>query len=190
MENTNTTPAKNQRFKKGMKGTAAVLVGLGLLAAPGTLAGWSDSKAISSATIQSGELALDAAAIGWDLNGRSIAPSDLDTLRLSPGDILSYYGTADVTLEGTDLAAQLSLSEAATSGDLASSPVVDVSWSIEGSTDPLTLTEENNGESYVVNWSLALAPAGDPAYATGKEAQLQTLDLSGVEIQLVQVPKA
>jgi len=190
MENINPAPAKNPRVKKGAKAAATVLVGLGLLAAPGTLAGWSDSKAISDATIQSGELALDATSIGWDLNGTPVAEEDLDTLRLSPGDQLSYSGTADVTLEGTNLAAQLSMTEAATSGDLASSPVVDIDWSIDGSTDPLTLTEANDGSSYAVSWSLALAPAGDPAYQTGKEAQLQTLDLSGVEIQLVQVPKA
>lgn len=188
MQSKNMKPA---RVKGLGKAALAIGIGAGLLASGGTLAGWKDSKAIGTAgqKIQAGQLALDSTSLGWTFNGDSIAEADLDALRLSPGDRLAYTGEAEVTLEGDSLAAELKLTDAATTGALASNPAVEVAWSVDGTSAPATLTKADSGTKIPVSWQLELAPIGDPVYVTGKEAQLETLQLSDVKIELTQVAK-
>ncbi len=182
--------AQGKNRAKGLaKAVIVAGVGLGLIASGGSLAGWGDAQSIGSEgqKIQSGQLALDAASLGWTFNGDPIAEADLDALRLSPGDSLAYAGEAEVTLEGDSLAAELSLTDAATTGALASNPAVDVAWSVDGLSAPALLTEADSGTKIPVSWQLDLAPVGDPVYVTGKEAQLETLELGDVKVQLTQV---
>lgn len=181
---TSTTTPKTAVAKRLAKAVTVGAAAVALLFAPGTLADWVAEKPISTEVIHSGELSLTEGTETWTLNGTEVSEASLSSTPLVSGDLLAYSGSFTPTIEG-DLQAELKLDSSVTTG-LAASPVVAIDWALDGSKATQTLTEADSGSTHAVQWQLQMAPVGDPAYATGQEAQLESLDLSKVRVLLTQ----
>jgi alternate signal-mediated exported protein len=110
------TPAAQPVAKRSsgrMKGILAIAAGTALLlGGTGTYAYWSTTQALSAEDIVSGDLDLALGDGTWTLDGIVGAPvtvTDLATVRLVPGDVLTLDQDVDVTLIGDTIQAVLAI---------------------------------------------------------------------------------
>jgi len=126
MKQTPVDPARSRR----RKGIIAGVAGAALLLTGGTFALWQDTANVTGGTITAGSLTLDgdAAAVWYDVSPdrdfadpETVAPAgdsdpavmgeaiDVEAFLVSPEDVLAAVFEVDVTLEGDNLVAALSL---------------------------------------------------------------------------------
>lgn len=87
-----------------------------LLGGGGTYAYWSTSTALSTGSVQSGDLNLTLGTSAWSLKGvlgSAISLTDPTTARIVPGDVLTLTQPVTVTLVGNTLQADLAVTQAA-----------------------------------------------------------------------------
>lgn len=92
------------KMTKGAIFTAAgvmLLVGGG-----GTLALWNVEQDAEAGTVAAGDLNLVAGPGKWTVAGQEIS---INTYRIVPGDILTYTQTMDITLDGDNILANLTV---------------------------------------------------------------------------------
>lgn len=169
------------------KSAAAVAAGILLLtAAGGTFAQWSDSANVDGGTLTAGHLDMTVSDGTWFDANANTEISDPATFRISPGDVLEYRATITPDLVGDNLEAELESDVTTATGDLAQ--FVDTSATLGGA-ESQTLTPANTqaGDTYdaVVRVSMPYG-AGERTAPDGGEDL--TLDLSTLEISLVQTP--
>lgn len=91
------------------KGAIVTAAGVMLLVGGGgTLAVWNVQQDAAAGTVASGDLNLVAGAGAWTVAGQA-GPIDIDTYRIVPGDTLTYTQTLDITLDGDNISANLSV---------------------------------------------------------------------------------
>ncbi|MBE7325786.1 alternate-type signal peptide domain-containing protein [Nocardioides sp. Y6] len=164
-------------------GAAAVL----LMGGAGTLAYWNAEGSIAGGAIEAGTLALDPVtdpAATWRLNGTTVTGNNLSSVRIVPGDTLTYTGAWTIDATGDNLQADVSFSGLEADGSLAAKLTVNDTYTLEG--DPLTagaeITEANDGDvlgaTVVVNFPFGTAVDND--------SQGMTLNLAAGKVTLTQ----
>lgn len=171
--------------RKAFKGVLA-LAAAGLLLGGGasTYALWSDTVTLNGGNINSGQLQLvDTTAGAWyDVSTGTAAPiADIAAFQVVPGDIIEYRVSSTVEAEGENLTATLAADPASVTGDPALLADMDVTTAVlVGGTAQTAITEANDGEQVDVNVTFAFDEA------SGNGTQLQSLDLSALELSLTQ----
>ena len=166
------------------KSVAAVGAGILLLtAAGGTFARWSQTENLNAQEITSGhlEMTFDGGQ-WWDVNAeKEITPSDF---RVVPGDVLEYRVNITPTLIGDHLEAELKTELPEASGSLAE--FVDTTTELDGAaTQTLTPADSGTAIPAVVRVEM---PYGAAAKTAPNKGQDSTLNLSALEVSLVQTP--
>lgn len=96
-------------MNKMAKGAVATAAGVVLLiGGGGTLAVWNVETNSKAGTVASGDLNLTTSNGKWVVNGGTEA-IDITTYRVVPGDMLTYTEEVDITVQGNNLAADLSI---------------------------------------------------------------------------------
>ena len=91
------------------KGAIVTAAGVLLLVGGGgTLAVWNVQQNANVGTIASGDLDLATEPGVWTVAGQA-DPIDISTYKIVPGDTLTYTQTVDITLDGDNLAANLTV---------------------------------------------------------------------------------
>lgn len=100
-------------MNKLLKGAIAGAIGIALLiGGAGTFALWNSSISVAGGTIVAGNLLVaDGAAGVWTVNGGT-TPISLSSFKASPGDVLKYTKTVNITASGDNLVATLGLGAA------------------------------------------------------------------------------
>ena len=94
------------------KGAIVTAAGVMLLiGGGGTLAVWNVEQNAQAGTVASGDLNLVAEAGVWTVAGPA-EPIDIDTYQIVPGDTLTYTQNVDITLDGDNISATLSIENA------------------------------------------------------------------------------
>ena len=189
---TSTAPAPTPRPARRPRRTTAILtiaVGAALLSAGGgTYAYWSTQTALEAGPVSAGDLDLALGAGTWTLKGVLGTPqsvTDLSTVKIVPGDVLTLTQPIDVTLVGTTIAADLraQVGSTFTSGALGSN--LDVALTVGGygtATSPNTyrLTPANSGAA-TATLTITFKPGtGDRVGAT------QSVNLNDIAFTLTQ----
>lgn len=188
IEATTIEAARPRSKSHAVKAGAAVLLGAALLSSGATLGGWHAEESIAPATtITGGSLDLQTAGT-WSYRGVEVTEAELDDIRLVPGDTLTYDAVATIGISG-DMAAELAITGGASTGSLLDSGIAEAAWEVDGVEGVKTLTQADDGAAIPVSWTLEMAPVGDPAYASGAEGQLASLDLDEISVSLTQVAK-
>ncbi len=175
-------------MKKPVKGVialgAAALLSLGGL---GTYALWSDSVVLSGGTLNSGRLEFTGTTTGsWaDVSSGTPVPiADISTFLLVPGDVLTYTLATTIQAEGDNLAATLAADPSSVTGDAALLADVSVTTAVTVSGTPITaVTDANDGQQVDVVVTF------DFTETSLNATQLQSLDLSGLQLTLTQNPR-
>ncbi|WP_182526643.1 alternate-type signal peptide domain-containing protein [Nocardioides dongkuii] len=164
-------------------GTAAVL----LMGGAGSLAYWTDSVTGGAGTGSSGKLSIVPATTGtWTHNGRPVT-NPVDVVAV-PGDEFLYSGTYTIGATGTDLQADLDITEGAVSGTFAPDAVT-VTPTFTLGTTPLgasqQITAADNGKTLAVGIEVDFAwgAEGDNA------SQGKKLNLTDYTVTLTQTDK-
>lgn len=96
-------------MNKMTKGAIVTAAGVMLLVGGGgTLAVWNVQQDAKAGTVAAGDLNLEAGAGVWTVAGQA-EPIDIDAYRIVPGDTLTYTQTVDITLDGDNISANLSV---------------------------------------------------------------------------------
>lgn len=96
-------------MNKMTKGAIATAAGaLLLVGGGGTLAVWNIQQDAEAGIVASGDLNLVAEKGVWTVAGQS-TPIDISTYKIVPGDTLTYTQNVDITLDGDNISAQLSV---------------------------------------------------------------------------------
>jgi alternate signal-mediated exported protein len=97
------------------KGAVATAAGVVLLiGGGGTLAVWNVEQNAEAGTVAAGDLNLDAKTGVWTVataTGAEVIP-DINAYRIVPGDTLTYTQTVDITLDGDNISANLTVANA------------------------------------------------------------------------------
>lgn len=176
-------------MNKTIKGLAALVVaGLLLLAGYGTYALWSDSETLNGGSLSSGQLAFEGATPGEWRDASEGAPGelipDIATFQIVPGDVLTYTLTRTVRASGDNLIATLAADPASVTGDpeLLANVAVSTGITVDGAAAG-AITESNDGQEVVVTVTFDFDEGSTNA------TQLQSLDLSALELTLTQNPR-
>ena len=176
-------------MNKAIKGAiAAGVAGIVMLGGYGTYALWNDTASLDGGAVNSGELALtpttpaDGAWTDVTAGGAGTPIVDIATFEIVPGDILTYTTSATITATGDNLEATLTADPTSVTGDPELLADVDVSTEVlvAGAAVP-TISEANNGQLAAVTVTF------DFDALSVNETQLQDLDLSGLQLVLLQV---
>ncbi|MGW8483481.1 alternate-type signal peptide domain-containing protein [Microbacterium sp. NPDC055903] len=183
--NDTTAPAP-RRDASRTKAIVAIAAGAVLLLGGGTtLAYWSTQQSLDAGTVTSGDLDLTiaAAAPAWTLTpeGGAAAPvADITTVRIVPGDTVTFTQTAELTLVGDNLHAELeAVLDGATlpAGVTAPTPVVTVAGG-----DPADLTVADDGATATVTLTYTF-----PASTANRDLVNSAFDFGDVDLTLTQV---
>ena len=102
-------------MKKMTKGAIATAAGVMLLiGGGGTLAVWNVEQNAAAGTVASGDLNLEAGTGVWTVAGVNgpVTIPNINTYRIVPGDTLTYTQDVDITLDGENISATLSVENA------------------------------------------------------------------------------
>lgn len=177
--------------RRGAKGKAifAIVAGTALLlGGGGTYAYWSTQTALSSGSVQSGNLDLSLGTGTWSLKGvlGDVQPvTDLAGVRIVPGDVLTLTQPLNVTLVGDTIAADLKaeVGSAFTTGILGSNLDVALTVSSYGTptgTNTYRLTQANNGAA-TATLTITFKPSTAQQVGTS-----QSVDLNNISFTLTQ----
>lgn len=129
----------------------ALLVGGGM-----TFARWYDEASIGNedAEVRSGILQLDVADLDckWASDGDNVGPDDVAV----PGDTMKCVGTTKIRtlLEGNNLEATLTVIPTGEAEKLIDDDFAELKATIDGSDEPIVLTENDNGRPFEVAFSV------------------------------------
>lgn len=175
---------------KSLKGSIALgAAGLLLLGGAGTYALWSDSEIIPGGSIDSGQLEFLATTSGvWaDVSdGTPGAPiPDIADFLIVPGDVLTYSLSTTLRARGDNLEATLAVDPASITGgpDLLEDVDVTTALTVGGTAIPAVITEANDGQTVNVTVTLTFDEGST------NETQLETIDLSELELTVQQNPR-
>ena len=175
-------------MNKMAKGALAIGVGAALLlGGGGTLATWNQSQASNAGVIASGDLNLAAYEGTWTSNiAGGIQPAAIADYKMIPGEKLTFTQKVDVTLEGTNLSANLNVTggkgtngaglEAFEDGNIAVSDVVLTKDSVAVA-NPLKTSV--TGIDATVTFELL-------GTTTGRDSTNATYNLGAIGFELVQ----
>jgi alternate signal-mediated exported protein len=162
-------------------GAAAAL----LLGGAGSLAYWNAEGSIAGGSITAGALKLTNPTTGeWTLNGDEV--TNIDNVRVVPGDELVYTGSWTIVATGDNLAADVDVTGFDASGDLAD--FVDLTDSYLVNSLPATndrITSANNGQTLAATVTVDFPWGGTGA--DRNDSQTLSLDLDDVKVALTQV---
>ena len=171
------------------KGAIVTAAGVMLLVGGGgTLAVWNVQQDAEAGIVASGDLDLVAEAGVWTVAGANgpITIPNINTYQIVPGDTLTYTQTVDITLDGNNLAATLSVENA--DGDNTNF--------VEGTytTSPVSLKKDNVAITNPLTNDVADAVASvtfDFLETTdGRDSVDATYDFSAVAFKLEQIAPA
>ena len=174
---------------KPLKGAIALgAAGLLLLGGAGTYALWSDSVDLEGGTINSGQLEfVDTTAGAWAdaSTGTPVPIADITTFLIVPGDVLTYSLSTTLRAQGDNLEATLAADPTSITGDATLLADVDVTTVVSTGGTPIVgpITEANDEDVIDVVVTLAFDEASTNA------SQLDSIDLSGLELTVDQNPR-
>ncbi|MFB8368065.1 alternate-type signal peptide domain-containing protein [Pseudarthrobacter sp. NPDC055928] len=168
------------------KGAIVTAAGVMLLiGGGGTLAVWNVEQNAEAGIVASGDLNLVAEAGVWTVAGQA-EPIDIDTYLIVPGDTLTYTQNVDITLDGNNISATLSVEDA--NG---------VNTGFDGgtyTTSAVTLTKNDlpiaNPLSDDVTDAVASVSFDFLTTTDGRDSVDATYDFSAVAFKLVQIAPA
>jgi alternate signal-mediated exported protein len=168
-----------------------------LLGGAGTFAMWNASTTVNSSTVTSGVMTIAAPGTPTWMNvsadaGAGIAIPTIATYRLSPGDKVQMTEVLTIAATGNNLVANLTFNpasiaavgtaNAALAAATTDTLVASGTGVTAGTTNNWTITPNGTGTSQVtVTFTISL-----PAATAGSVAQGGVLDLSALQITLVQ----
>lgn len=184
-------PATTRPVRRHRRGTAILAIAAGaalMLGGGGTYAYWSTQTALSSGTVQSGNLDLSLGTGTWSLKGvlGAVQPvTNLANVRIVPGDVLTLTQPLDVTLVGDTIAADLKaqVGSTFTTGALGSNLDVALTVSSYGTpsgTNTYRLTQANNGAA-TATLTITFKPS-----TTGQVGASQSVNLNDISFTLTQ----
>ena len=171
--------------RKSLKGVIALAAaGLVLAGGGGTYALWSDQVTLNGGNVNSGELKLvDTQPGTWfDLSsGTATAIADISTFRVVPGDVIEYRVVTTIAADGDNLKATLAADPASVTGDpeLLADMAVTTGITV-GGVAQTAITEADDAKQ------IDVAVDFDFAAASLNATQLETLDLSALQLTLTQ----
>ncbi|MDO9380338.1 MAG: alternate-type signal peptide domain-containing protein [Nocardioidaceae bacterium] len=178
-------------MKKSTKGAiAAGAAAVLLVGGAGSLAFWSDSEGVDGGTITSGRLTITPAgtpAPTWTDETTGTAIPDIGAFRIVPGDSLTY--TADFVVEavGDNLAATIEVDDDSITG----SPTLlaETTQSVQvldGGAALTAITEAQDGDTVTAEVTFTFPYAAATNASQSTTAALQTVDLTGLTLDLNQ----
>ena len=167
-------------MKKSTKGAfAAATAAALLLGGVGTLAQWTAEDATPGGIVTSGQLKLTELDAGtWKLNGTSVA--DIEAVEIVPGDVVTFAASYDITAEGDDLQADVSVNGGIATNNFGEELTAVVTKTIDGETVG-PITEANNGDDIEVK-----ATFDFPFSSATNVSQNKTVNFSDITITLTQ----
>jgi alternate signal-mediated exported protein len=169
----------NRLFKGTVAGAAGVAL---LLGGAGTFALWNDAVNIGTDDpIVSGQLTFGTVPTGvWRLNGTTV--DDIESVLIVPGDVLTYtVNGVEVVATGDYLHAAFGITTAGMTGDADLIAALDQTITVNGA-DPASVDITGTD-----TFDIVLQLEFDPETA-GLTAQHESVDLSGVQLTVTQVP--
>ncbi len=167
------------------KAVAAVGAGILLLAAAGgTFARWSESETVDGGTITAGHLDMTVTPGTWH-DTQDDSEIDPVEFRVVPGDVLEYRATITPDLVGDNLEAELESDITSATGTMV--PYVETEATLDGAASQ-TLTPANTGGVTFDAVVRVEMPYGEDTVTDPDGGEDTTLDLSTLEISLVQTP--
>lgn len=175
-------------MNKMTKGAIATAAGVLLLVGGGgTLAVWNVQQDAEAGTVASGDLNLVAEAGVWTIAGQA-TPIDISTYKIVPGDTLTYTQNVDITLDGDNISASLSVvnPNGVNSGFEAGTYTTSaVTLTKDGESLQNPLDEDDDVTDAVASVTFDFLTA-----TTGRESVDATFDFSGVAFKLEQIAPA
>jgi alternate signal-mediated exported protein len=175
---------------KPLKGAIALgAAGLLLLGGAGTYALWSDSVELSGGTINAGQLEFVSTTIGVWRDASAGPPGttipDIGNFSIVPGDVLTYSLSTTLRAQGDNLAATIAADPSTIAGDQDLLDDITVTTAVGTGGTAITgpITEENDGDVIDVVVTITFAAT------SGNETQLDTIDLSDLELTVDQNPR-
>lgn len=174
---------------KPLKGAIALgAAGLLLLGGAGTYALWNDTVDLAGGEVSSGQLRFTGTTTGaWaDASGPGapVAIPDITAFLLVPGDVLTYSLSTTLRAQGDNLEATLAADPTSVTGPTPLLTDVTVTTAVSsGGTAISAITEANDNQTIDVVVTLDFTDTSLNA------SQLQTLDLSGLELTVQQNPR-
>ncbi len=184
-----TPTARPVRRHRRTTAILAIAVGAALLSAGGgTYAYWSTQTALTAGPVSAGDLNLSLGTGTWSLKGvlgSAQSVSNLTTVKIVPGDVLTLTQPLDVTLVGTTIAADLKaeVGSTFTSGALGSNLDVVLTVSSYGTatgTNTYRLTSANSGAA-TATLTITFKPG-----TTGRAGAAQSVNLNDIAFTLTQ----
>lgn len=175
-------------MNKVAKGAVVIAAGVMLLVGGGsTLAVWNIQQEAGAGTVASGDLNLVAEAGVWTVAGQEGA-IDIGTYQIVPGDTLTYTQNVDITLDGDNIRANLTV----INPDGATADFVAGTYT----TSAVTLTKDNVeienplGKDDDVTDAIASVTFDFLTTTDGRDSTDATYDFSAVAFKLEQVAPA
>lgn len=175
-------------MNKMTKGAIVTAAGVMLLiGGGGTLAVWNVQQNAAVGTVAAGDLNLVAGAGVWTVAGQAEA-IDISTYRIVPGDTLTYTQNVDITLDGDNISANLTVVNAAgvntgfTQGTYTTSPVT---LAKDGAPIANPLDEDDDVTNAVASVSFDFLTT-----TAGRDSVDATYDFSAVAFKLEQIAPA
>ncbi len=168
------------RMNKTTKGAlAAVAAALLLVGGAGTLAYWSETENVAAGEVTAGHMNLVPGAAGVWTEAGGTAPITASTFRMVPGDTLVFTRSFTIEALGDNLLADVTATGLPADGVL----TTDLSFTINGVAGT-QITDENDSQKIDV-----VVTVDFPSTVTGDAGEDVVVDLSGVAINLQQVPQ-
>jgi alternate signal-mediated exported protein len=178
-------------LKKMTKGAIVTAAGVMLLiGGGGTLAVWNVEQNAQAGTVASGDLNLVAEAGVWTVAGVNgpVTIPDINEYRIVPGDTLTYTQNVDITLDGDNISATLSIENAGgvnTDFDNGTFTTSAVALTKDGEPVENPLSANDDVTDAVASVTFDFLPATD-----GRDSVDATYDFSAVAFKLVQIAPA
>ena len=186
------------------RATIALTAGALLIGGAGTLSYWTDESRTDGIQLVTGETTLSDFTCSSDW---AFADGDpvVDGEQIVPGDVISKICSFEVTVEGDNAVAELTLVDkpdflATSNGSFTAQLITSATYSIDGNPVPAQLTPTNDGDVVDTVISVMFEDLGDPAAAldTADPTQNQNVtnvagliaDLDEITVVLTQTPLA
>ena len=175
-------------MNKSVKGAIALsAAGLLLLGGGGTYALWSDEVELNGGAVSSGQLQFTGTTTGtWNdvSSGTPVAIADIADFLVVPGDTLTYTLATTLRAQGENLEATLAADPASVTGDAELLADMAVTTAVSTGGTALTAITEANDNAVI---DVVVTFVFDEA--STNETQLESLDLSALELTVNQDPR-
>jgi alternate signal-mediated exported protein len=173
-------------MNKMAKGAIATAAGVVLLiGGGGTLAVWNVEQDAKAGTIAAGDLNLVAGTGTWSVAGPTgpVEIPDISTYRVVPGDVLTYTQDVDITLDGNNLTANLTVTNPnGANGNFKAGTYTTSGVSLSKGGAPITNPLKDDVVDAIASVSFEFLSS-----TSGRDSVNATYDFSGVAFKLDQV---